>query len=115
MDAQLKRGLTEVCVLLLLARGDSYGYRLANDAQRLMPLSESTLYPVLKRLEEGGAVDSYTTQHQGRLRRYYRITQEGLQQLREFAGKWEKLGQIYDEIVRTLAEQDKQEEKPDEA
>ena len=51
MDPQLKRGLTDACVLALLSRGDSYGYKLVRDAAELMPLSDSTLYPVLRRLE----------------------------------------------------------------
>jgi PadR family transcriptional regulator PadR len=95
MDPQLKRGLTDACVLALLSREDSYGYKLVRDAAGLMPLSESTLYPVLRRLEEAGALGVYSQEHGGRLRRYYRITQQGRQQLADFAREWEALGKVY--------------------
>ena len=104
MDIQLKRGLTEVCVLALLARGDSYGYRLAKDAGALMPMSESTLYPVLRRLQDSGAVDSYTTEYGGRLRHYYRVTDAGREQLRGFVREWEALGKIYELVLRVLTD-----------
>ncbi|MDD3110239.1 MAG: PadR family transcriptional regulator [Eubacteriales bacterium] len=95
MDPQLKRGLTDACVLALLSRGDSYGYKLVRDAAELMPLSDSTLYPVLRRLEEAGALGVYSQEHAGRLRRYYRITSQGRAQLAGFAREWEALGKVY--------------------
>ncbi|MEG1687233.1 MAG: PadR family transcriptional regulator, partial [Angelakisella sp.] len=51
MDAQLKRGLLEACVLKVLTAGDSYGYQIIKDISPCIELSESTLYPILKRLE----------------------------------------------------------------
>ncbi|MGI6687878.1 MAG: PadR family transcriptional regulator [Christensenellales bacterium] len=100
MDPQLKRGLTDVCVLALLSRGDSYGYKLVRDIAQLMPLSESTLYPVLRRLEEAGALDVYSREHAGRLRRYYRITPKGRQRMADFIREWEALGKVYTFIKR---------------
>lgn len=94
MDAQLKRGLTEACVLALLSGGDSYGYKLSRDTQQLMPLSESTLYPVLKRLQEAGSVDTYSREENGRLRRYYRITPRGRDGIRAFLAEWEAVGKV---------------------
>ncbi len=99
MDAQMKRGLTEALVLAILNGGDSYGYRLSRQAGEIMPLSESTLYPVLKRLEEAGAVGTYSREHGGRLRHYYRITEKGREQMLLFAREWEELGKVY-ELVR---------------
>ncbi len=99
MDIQLKRGLTEICVLAMLTRGDSYGYQLAKDASRLMPMSESTLYPVLKRLTDSGKAATYTSEFNGRLRHYYRITDKGREQLTDFVKEWEELGKIYDLVV----------------
>ncbi|NLG57575.1 MAG: PadR family transcriptional regulator [Clostridiales bacterium] len=104
MDPQLKRGLTDACVLALLSRGDSYGYRLMKDAAGLMPLSASTLYPVLRRLEEAGALLVYSQEHTGRLRRYYRITPEGRAQLAAFVREWEALGKVYAFIKQREAE-----------
>ena len=56
MDAQLKRGLLEACVLAVLRKGESYGYRLIKDLSACIVVSESTLYPILKRLETAGCV-----------------------------------------------------------
>ena len=100
MDIQLKRGLTDVAVLAMLSRGDSYGYQLAKDAGRLMPMSESTLYPVLKRLTDSGKAETYTSEFNGRLRHYYRITQKGREQLTDFVKEWEELGKVYDLVVQ---------------
>ncbi len=98
MDAQLKRGIIEACVLKLLTLGDSYGYELAKQAQELIPLSESTLYPVLRRLEETGAVSSYKQEHSGRLRKYYRITERGELAIHDFLLEWGELTKVYDFI-----------------
>ncbi|HSK69090.1 MAG TPA: PadR family transcriptional regulator [Candidatus Limnocylindria bacterium] len=106
MDAQMKRGLTEACVLALLERGDSYGYLLAQQAGLVMPMSESTLYPVLRRLQDSGAVESYAQEHGGRLRRYFRITGTGRARLTDFVREWEELGKIYELILETRRPQD---------
>lgn len=66
MDAQLKKGLLEICVLAYLQHGDSYGYELVKNISPLLPISESTLYPILKRLEASRAVETYNKSHQGR-------------------------------------------------
>lgn len=113
MDAQLKRGLTDACVLALLNQGDSYGYRLSQQAQDLMPLSETALYPVLKRLQEAQAVTTYTSEHGGRLRRYYQITQKGQEQIVSFLREWEQLGKVL-AFIRQSQDAPKQEERPPE-
>lgn len=88
MDAQLKRGLLDACVLTVLNRGDSYGYRLVRDVGALIEVSESTLYPILKRLAAGGLVTVHAVEHNGRLRKYYRITEAGANRLRAFLTEW---------------------------
>lgn len=98
MDAQLKRGIIEACVLKLLTQGDSYGYLLSRDVAGIIALSESTLYPVLKRLEASGAVESYTREHGGRLRKYYRITQRGHQAIEDFLREWAEISKVYEFI-----------------
>ena len=52
MDAQLKRGVLDVCVLAALKNEDSYGYKIIKDVRPVLSLSESTLYTILKRLED---------------------------------------------------------------
>lgn len=98
MDIQLKRGLIEACVLKLLSFGDSYGYLLSRDAQDVIALSESTLYPVLKRLESAGAVSSYKREHKGRLRKYYSLTDIGRDMIRGFLSEWAEISKVYEFI-----------------
>ena len=74
MDIQLKKGLLEFCVLSTLQRADSYGYQIIKDISRCIEISESTLYPILKRLEANSYVETYSVEHNGRLRKYYKIT-----------------------------------------
>lgn len=85
MNAQLKKGLTDLCVLATLKQGESYGYKIVTDLSPFLALSESTLYPVLRRLESRGEVISRTEENNGRLRRYYRLTPDGLTKLDECA------------------------------
>ena len=95
MDAQMKRGMLEGCVLALLARGDSYGYQLVKDMSALMDISESTLYPILRRLEAAGSLTVYTVEHNSRLRKYYAITEDGRKKIAEFLEEWKEIYKIY--------------------
>ncbi len=94
MDIQLKKGLLDVCVLARLSRGESYGYQLISDLSAVIDISESTLYPILKRLEAAGQLTTFTREHDGRLRRYYRITRLGLVRVREFEEDWREMRRI---------------------
>ena len=84
IDPQVKRGLLDVCVLSALRRGDSYGYQIIKDLSGCIGISESTLYPILRRLEAAGRLTVYTVEHNGRLRKFYRITPEGVQAVGQF-------------------------------
>ena len=95
MDIQLKRGVLEVCALAVLRRSDSYGYQLVRDVSEWIPISESTLYPILKRLESGGLVKVYSVEHNGRLRKYYRITEAGVKRIQDFIAEWKELMAVY--------------------
>ena len=94
MDAQLKRGMLEACVLSVLARGDSYGYQLVKDIGGCVEVSESTLYPILRRLEAGGYLRVYSREHNGRLRKYYGITGAGRERLDELREEWRQVLQV---------------------
>ena len=98
IDPQLKRGLLDACVLALLRRGDSYGYQIIKDIKPYVDISESTLYPILRRLESSGALTVYSVEHNGRLRKFYRITEQGVRQNEDFLSDWEKMQRIYDFI-----------------
>ena len=95
MDIQLKRGLLDVCVLAAIKDGESYGYKIIKDMKPYMDLSESTLYTILKRLETANMLTVRTAEHGGRLRKYYRITQVGLQRIEEFKVDWKEILSIY--------------------
>jgi PadR family transcriptional regulator, regulatory protein PadR len=101
LDAQLKRGMIEACILSLLDRGDSYGYQLIKDLSDVMELSESTLYPVLRRLESAQALTTYTNEHSGRLRKYYAITGTGRRMIDDFLTEWADVTKVYDYIRRS--------------
>ena len=102
LDAQMKRGLVENCVLAALARGDSYGYQIVKDLSSVVAVTESTLYPILRRLEGAGALTVYSVEHNGRLRKFYRLTPVGHRQLEGFAADWGELAAMYDFIREGL-------------
>lgn len=98
MDAQLKRGLLDVCVLAAIKREDSYGYKIIKDISPYIEISESTLYPILKRLEVSDCIVVYTVEYNSRLRKYYRITQSGIDKISDFLTDWESVMKTYDFI-----------------
>lgn len=95
MDIQLKRGLLEVCVLKVLDIGDSYGYQIVKDVGPYIEISESTLYPILKRLETSDMLTVYSVEHSGRLRKYYKITEMGKQKIEDFKKEWREILDVY--------------------
>ena len=100
MDIQLKRGLLDVCVLASIKDEDSYGYKIIKDMKPFIELSESTLYTILKRLESADMLTVRTAEHGGRLRKYYRITEEGLKRIDEFKHDWEEIISIYKFVTK---------------
>ena len=103
MDIQLKRGFLEICVLAAMLRGDTYGYKLIRDLPPGVDISESTLYPILKRLEAAACVAVRSDEHNGRLRKYYSITPAGRARIDDFALEWSSVERIHDFIVGELA------------
>ena len=95
MDIQLKRGMLDVCVLAAIKDEDSYGYKIIKDLKPYVELSESTLYTILKRLEAASMLTTRTAEHDGRLRKYYRITDAGHRRIEEFKREWKEVISIY--------------------
>ena len=95
MDMQLKRGMLDVCVLAAIKSEDSYGYKIIKDLKPYIALSESTLYTILKRLEGAQMLTVRTAEHDGRLRKYYRITAAGRRRIEEFKTEWAEMLAIY--------------------
>lgn len=102
MDIQLKRGLLDVCVLASIKTQDSYGYQMIKDIKPYIEISESTLYPILRRLESASLLTVRTAEHNGRLRKYYSITDAGRQRLEEFRTEWNELNSIYLYVTREV-------------
>lgn len=98
LDAQMRRGLLEQCVLSALCRGDSYGYQIIKDLAPHVEISESTLYPILRRLEADNKVSEYSIAHNGRLRKFYKITPIGRNHVKEFLADWGKIQDMYEFI-----------------
>lgn len=100
MENQMKRGLLDVCVLAAIKSEDSYGYQIVKDMSPFVEISESTLYPILRRLETQQLLTVRTAEHNGRLRKYYHITEQGLERLKAFEEEWKELRQIYEFVTR---------------
>ena len=84
MNSQLRKGLIEFCVLAIIKNKDSYGYQIIKDISSCIDVSESTLYPLLRRLEISNCLTTYLEEHNSRLRKYFHITPKGKEYLLSF-------------------------------
>ena len=88
MVFQLASPLLDACVMAILDQGDAYGYLLTQQIRQIVDISESTLYPVLRRLDKEQLLVTYDQPFQGRNRRYYRLTDEGKEKLTFYRQEW---------------------------
>lgn len=102
MDIQLKRGLLDVCVLTAIKNEESYGYKIIKDVKPYVELSESTLYTILKRLEHANMLTVRTAEYDGRLRKYYCITEKGIDRIAEFREDWNQILSIYQYVIKEV-------------
>ena len=100
MDIQLKRGLLDICVLAAIKNQDSYGYQIIKDIKPYVEISESTLYPILRRLESAELLTVRTVEHNGRLRKYYHLTEQGRKRIETFKKEWKEILSIYQFIIK---------------
>ncbi len=100
MDIQIKRGLLDVCVLAAIKNEDSYGYQIIKDIKPYIDISESTLYPILRRLEAANMLTVRSAEHNGRLRKYYHIEEAGLKRIEDFKEEWKEIMSIYSFVTR---------------
>ena len=100
MDVQLKRGLLDICVLAAIKDEESYGYQIVKDMKPYVDISESTLYPILRRLETAELLTVRSAEHNGRLRKYYRITEVGLSRIQAFKEEWREIMSIYSFVTK---------------
>jgi len=107
MDVQLKRGLLDVCVLAAIKDKASYGYQIIKDMKPYVEMSESTLYTILKRLELSAMLTVKSSEHAGRLRKYYHITKLGLARIEAFKREWGEVMSMYQFVIKGDVEHDK--------
>ena len=101
MPIQASGILLDCCVLSLLVKEDAYGYVLTQQMKTLLGVSESTLYPVMKRLQTDECLTAYDVPHNGRNRRYYQITPKGLAKYEECVTDWLEFKQRVDNILQS--------------
>lgn len=104
MDAQMKKGILEILVLYTLKDEDAYGYTLVSEVTKYFKIAETALYPILRRLLKQEFLSSYSKEYNGRLRKYYSITDEGRKKLFEYAEELCELKKIIEVIIKGVQE-----------
>lgn len=99
MALKIESALLEACVLSVVKKGDTYGYVLTQSIKKVLDISESTLYPVLRRLQKDEYLRTYDEPYAGRNRRYYAITEKGMQRCEEYVKEWNDYKQKIDELL----------------
>lgn len=100
IDIQLKRGALELCVLALLSGRDSYAYEIASRLAEAIGMGEGTIYPLMRRLQNDGLVDTYLVESSsGPPRKYYRLTDAGKASFASQKAAWSSFSQAMQEIL----------------
>ncbi len=102
MNIQLKKGILEALVLGALKKEDLYGYKLSERVNNILSISETALYPILRRLKMQEFLTTYSVEHNGRLRKYYRITEKGIAQLETYTDELIELAQIINNFIEEV-------------
>jgi PadR family transcriptional regulator PadR len=100
VDPQMKKGVLDALVLAILKDGDTYGYQLSERVSGIMVVAETALYPVLRRLEAQAMLSTYSEEHNGRLRKYYGITDKGKEKLHEYVEELSELKRVIGTITK---------------
>lgn len=100
MDAQIKKGILEMCILHMVSENELYGYDIIQQIHEFFPeVTESTIYAILRRLHRDGAADTFQSAgEKGPVRKYYRITEQGLESLARARADWDRLKRIVEEM-----------------
>lgn len=102
----INAAMMDACVLAALEKGDTYGYRITQELAGSIGASESTLYPVLRRLQKSGCLVTYDVAISGRNRRYYQLTDQGKQALAAYRAEWVEYKRCIDEILTNPAKEE---------
>jgi PadR family transcriptional regulator PadR len=100
IDIQLKKGALELCVLALLSQHDSYAYEIASRLAESIGMGEGTIYPLMRRLQNDGQVDTYLVESSaGPPRKYYRLTETGKASFASQKAAWASFAQAMQDIL----------------
>ena len=99
--------LIEFLILAILESEDSYGYEISQPSHLIANIKESTLYPLLKKLEKNRYLTTYSQEYQGRKRKYYSLTPEGRKQLNILKREWELYTATVNGIIEGSIRHDK--------
>ena len=104
IEIQLKKGVLALCVLALLSHADSYAYEIASRLTRDIDMGEGTIYPLMRRMQSDGLVETYLVESQsGPPRKYYRLTAQGRRSLEQQKTEWVAFTQAVNAIVGASA------------
>lgn len=104
MSIHVNSEMLDGMVLALLSKQDYYGYAITQEIQASLQISESTMYPVLRRLKKEESLETYDESYQGRNRRYYKITEQGKEKLQMILFEWNEYKQSIDKILNNQLE-----------
>ena len=100
MNVQFKKGILEICVLVLLEKKDCYGYELVQKISNKIEISEGSMYPLLRRLTKEGYFTTYFQESSGGpARKYYRLTEQGREYLHEQMREWKEFSDAVNELI----------------
>ena len=100
MEFPVGAKLLDAMVLSIVSRKETYGYEITHELQKIIDVSESTLYPVLRRLQKDVCLEAFDLEYKGRNRRYYRITVEGKNKLEKYCKEWNVFKEKIDKIIQ---------------
>jgi PadR family transcriptional regulator PadR len=102
MSTQLKKGVLEMVVLSKLSQRDSYGYDIYQYIDTYMVISESTIYPILRKLTKEGLCSTYLREsNEGPPRKYFKLTRKGEDRLTELKHDWKKFESVVNKLIRS--------------
>lgn len=99
MSFPISAGLLDALVLAVVAKEETYGYKITAEIRAAMEMSESTLYPVLRRLQKDACLETYDKEFMGRNRRYYKTTDKGVTQLQDYKLEWKQYKEKIDKVM----------------
>ena len=100
MNTQFRKGVLEICVLALISKKDMYGYEIVQNISKVIEVNEGTIYPLLRRLTKEGYFETYILEStEGPARKYYKITDLGIENLKVLIDEWGRFTQAVDYLI----------------